>query len=58
MKFIILKSRRTGQWYIRQVASNGKKLNHSETYHNLADAKKAVDLIKKKAATAEVIIKK
>jgi len=55
MKVKIIKSKRNGQWYFRIVASNGKKISHSEGYKNRADCLKTVVLLQKYLASAKVI---
>lgn len=53
MKFEIDKSE-NNQYFFRIVASNGKKLAHSETYHNLTDCENAVQLIRNGASSSPV----
>lgn len=55
MKFEIKKSKKTGQFYWRIVANNGKKLCHSEQYRRRVDALNAVKIIKDNAAKAEIV---
>ena len=53
MKFEINKSQ-NNQYFFRIVASNGKTLAHSETYHNLTDCENAVQLIRNGASSSAV----
>lgn len=52
MKFEIKKNK--GQWYFRIVARNGKILAHSEKYKRKCDAARAVGIIQRQAAEAEI----
>lgn len=54
IKFEIKKSPKTGQWYFRIVAKNGRKLAHSEQYRQRADAIYAIRLIQQHAFNSEV----
>ena len=54
MKIIILKSKRNKQWYFRIVASNGKKVAHSEGYRNKSDCVKTANLLMANLSTAKI----
>lgn len=58
MKFVIRRARRgllkRSQWTFRIVADNGETIAAGETYNNRLDCKRAVALIMREAATAEV----
>lgn len=43
-----------GQYFFRVVASNGKKLCSSESYHNLNDCENAIEIIRNNAKYAVV----
>ncbi len=53
MTFKVRKST-NGQYYFTVVASNGKTLAHSETYHNKTDATHAANVIKSEAGSGTV----
>ncbi len=58
MKFVIARSKKTKQFYFRIIGRNGKKLCHSEGYHNRKDCDKAIWIIKRGAEEANTLVDK
>ncbi len=54
MKFEISRAR-NGQFFWRIVAHNGQVLAHSETYTTKASCRNAIDTVKARAASAQVV---
>lgn len=55
MKFVIKKSKKSGQYWFNIVASNGQILATSEQYVAKASAESAIKSIQKSAASAEIV---
>jgi uncharacterized protein YegP (UPF0339 family) len=57
MKFLLFKSKKTGQYYWHIQSTNGKLICQSEGYKSKKNALKTVNRIRLKAATAVIIEK-
>lgn len=57
-KYQVTKGKYKGQWRLRLVADNGKKLIPPESYHNEADLDHAIELIKASTAAPVVTVEK
>lgn len=56
MRFEVLKSKKTGQWYFHLRARNGRILCASELYRNKQNCLKTAKLVQRLASGAKILV--